>query len=61
MPAAGLIEASDTLAAATVRSLGTPGALTPLPLLGVPGWWSANEDAAFYDNARYFRSGRAVR
>ncbi len=28
---------------------------TPLPLLGVPGWWEANECAAFYDNANYFR------
>lgn len=28
---------------------------TPLPLLGVPGWWEANECAAFYDNGSYFR------
>ena len=27
----------------------------PLPVLGVPGWWSANEDAAFYDDAAVFR------
>jgi hypothetical protein len=35
--------------------------LTPVPLLGVPGWWAANEDAAFYDNTTYFRSGRQRR
>ncbi len=28
---------------------------TPLPLLGLPGWWSANEDPEFYSDARVFR------
>lgn len=32
--------------------------LTPVPLLGVPGWAAENEDAAFYDNTHYFRPGR---
>ena len=32
--------------------------LTPLPLLGVPGWAADNEDAGYYDNTEYFRSGR---
>ena len=27
----------------------------PLPVLGVPGWWPANEDAAFYADADVFR------
>lgn len=27
----------------------------PVPLLGVPGWWSENESPAFYDNTGYFR------
>lgn len=31
---------------------------TPLPVLGVPGWWPANEDAAFYDDAAVFRPAR---
>ena len=26
-----------------------------LPVLGVPGWWPANEDPAFYDDAAVFR------
>lgn len=32
--------------------------LNPLPLLGVPGWWTENHDEHFYDNTDYFRSGR---
>ncbi len=30
----------------------------PLPVLGVPGWWPANERAAFYDDADVFRPPR---
>ena len=32
---------------------------TPLPLLGVPGWWPGNEDFSFYDDALVFRPRRA--
>jgi Protein of unknown function (DUF3025) len=28
----------------------------PLPVLGVPGWWPANEAPAFYDDAGVFRA-----
>ncbi|NDP63925.1 MAG: DUF3025 domain-containing protein [Polaromonas sp.] len=28
---------------------------TPLPVLGVPGWWPGNEDFSFYDDASVFR------
>ena len=31
----------------------------PLPVLGVPGWWPANEDPAFYDDPQVFRPARA--
>jgi hypothetical protein len=34
---------------------------SPLPLLGVPGWWLANEDPAFYDDASVFRPQRSQR
>lgn len=34
--------------------------LSPLPVLGVPGWWAENESGSFYDNAAYFRPGRAM-
>jgi Protein of unknown function (DUF3025) len=27
----------------------------PLPVLGVPGWWPANEDPAFYEDKQVFR------
>jgi hypothetical protein len=29
--------------------------LSPLPLLGVPDWYSGNEDETYYDNVDYFR------
>ena len=32
--------------------------LSPLPVLGVPGWWDGNEREEFYDNTGYFRPGR---
>jgi len=30
----------------------------PLPVLGVPGWWPANEDPAFYADTQVFRPAR---
>lgn len=36
-----------------------PNALHPLPLLGVPGWWAANETESFYENRAYFRDKRS--
>jgi hypothetical protein len=32
--------------------------LSPVPLLGVPGWAAENDNAAYYDNTDYFRPGR---
>ena len=32
--------------------------LSPVPLLGVPGWAAENDNAAYYDNTAYFRPGR---
>lgn len=32
--------------------------LSPVPLLGVPGWTADNDCAAYYDNTDYFRTGR---
>ena len=31
---------------------------TPLPVLGVPGWWPANGAAGFYDDEQVFRPSR---
>lgn len=39
----------------------TPRELHPVPLLGVPGWSTDNEHAAYYDNTSYFRASRRDR
>ncbi len=33
---------------------------TPLPVLGVPGWWPQNQNFSFYDDSLVFRPRRAV-
>ncbi len=35
--------------------------LSPLPVLGIPGWCSDNANAAYYDDTGYFRPGRSAR
>jgi hypothetical protein len=37
------------------------GRYSPLPVLGVPGFWPANAEPAFYDDAAVFRAGRRIR
>ena len=32
--------------------------MSPMPLLGIPGWYDGNVDANFYDNQDYFRPKR---
>ncbi|TDV18328.1 hypothetical protein C7408_10384 [Paraburkholderia caballeronis] len=39
----------------------TPRRFAPLPVLGIPGWWTENEAASFYDDATVFRRGRRAR
>jgi Protein of unknown function (DUF3025) len=34
---------------------------SPLPVLGVPGWWAPNADPRFYDDASVFRPARGPR
>ena len=58
-PLEAQLDILDALAAERVRELDTPRTLSPLPLLGVPGWWRENEREEFYDNAAYFRPGRS--
>jgi len=65
-PGAGLEPALaarlDALAAASLDEASLrPERFTPLPVLGVPGWWPGNADPAFYDDVRVFRPGRARR
>ena len=62
------ITAHVWLADAALDDAGAAGAITapawaskpfhPLPVLGVPGWWAANRDAAFYDDTSVFRPPR---
>lgn len=33
---------------------------TPLPVLGIPGWWPQNEDFSFYDDPLVFRPRRPI-
>lgn len=34
---------------------------SPLPVLGVPGWWSENANFSFYDDSFVFRSQRSAK
>jgi hypothetical protein len=47
--------ADGWLAARLDTSLLASKPFLPLPVLGVPGWWPANEDPAFYGDDRVFR------
>ncbi|MFZ9315588.1 MAG: DUF3025 domain-containing protein [Burkholderiaceae bacterium] len=33
--------------------------LTPLPLMGIPGWWKGNADPCFYEDQTIFRASGA--
>lgn len=58
---AGTFEAIDAAAAAFVaREELAPRDLLHLPLLGIPGWWAANERPGFYDDASVFRPRRLL-
>ncbi len=46
---------------ATGEALSQPKDLSPLPILGLPGLDSDNEQETYYDNAGYFRPARRVR
>jgi hypothetical protein len=52
--------ADDLLAEVLADSelFGADAKLQPLPLMGIPGWTPENEDAAYYEDARYFRPRR---
>ena len=60
-PLQSQIETVDAVAAARIAAVASPRELSPLPLLGVPGWWAENAREDFYDNESYFRPGRAPR
>lgn len=47
------------MAALDAEALGATPAPLPLPVLGTPGWWPANESDGFYDDPGVFRPARA--
>jgi hypothetical protein len=52
---------ADAHAAQWLRELpadATPSSLAAVPIFGYPAWLPASEDAAFYDDARFFRGAR---
>jgi hypothetical protein len=51
----------DVLAASLTPERLAAKDFLPLPVLGVPGWWIANEDPGFYDDANVFRVARHER
>lgn len=59
---ASLLALADARAAAYFSepgALASMRALHPLPVLGIPGWAAANEEAAFYDDPDVFRPGHS--
>ena len=48
----------ELLTQITKGVLQNPAQLTPLPLLGVPLWYAANQEPQFYTNEDYFRPTR---
>lgn len=57
-PDASLTEVDAMLAASLQATLLQTKPFTPLPVLGVPGWWPANADPAFYADTTVFRPMR---
>ena len=45
---------------AVLPDLTTASYLNPLPVLGIPGWWQANEQASFYEDTQVFRPRKKV-
>lgn len=53
-----IVSLDRQMAAALSRPVLAGKPFAPLPVLGVPGWWAANADPAFYDDAAVFRPPR---
>ena len=59
LPIDAQVTQADALVAAHFSSRArfhSPKAMAPLPVLGVPGWHFADQDEAFYDDPKHFRS-----
>lgn len=57
LPVDTTLESLDTAIAGIWRNqeISAPTTLFPMPVLGIPGWWPANEMAEFYADERVFR------
>lgn len=61
LPEAEQLRCVDGLLAALItdpQTLQSTRQLAPVPVLGVPGWCAGNGQAEYYDDTRYFRTGR---
>lgn len=61
LPLSSQIAQADERIAAQILNAAEPllaRDLAPVPLLGIPGWCAANEEAGYYDNIGYFRPRR---
>ena len=50
--------ADESLASSITAARLSAKDFLPMPVLGVPGWWAANADPAFYDDVEVFRPRR---
>ena len=57
-PESRRLNLADHWIAERIEQVEAPKQLSPLPLLGVPGWLKENENSNFYENKNYFRPGR---
>ncbi|WP_284280534.1 DUF3025 domain-containing protein [Limnobacter litoralis] len=55
-PVANQVRTDDERLCIEVESLRTPAELLPLPVMGIPGWFSESAAPGFYDDPRVFRS-----
>lgn len=59
IPLAGRFDCDIALDEAAARWVARPvlwpRLMLPLPVLGIPGWWPANAEPAFYDDSQVFR------
>lgn len=56
----GLAELDHWVAAKLTEHQLASKPFVPLPVLGVPGWWPANEVSAFYEDTRVFRRASSM-
>lgn len=55
----GRLDAQAAAYFARPDAVASTRALSPLPVLGIPGWTPASDEPSFYDDAAVFRPGRS--